>query len=205
MGKRSDFERRPMDDYATPVKAVAPLKPFLGSVKRFAEPCSGDGALIAHLEACGLSCAFSGDLRRGFDALQITKWDVEGCDAIITNPPWTRSLLHPMIDRFRRLKPTWLLFDADWMHTKQASPYLPYCSDIVSVGRLKWIEGSKYSGKDNVAWFRFTVGEQRTRFHGPMDNRPAIPKDREAANDNHSGVYWDNATMQWSNGVAVQR
>jgi hypothetical protein len=25
----------------------------------------------------------------------------------------------------------------------------PSCSDIVAIGRLKWIEGSKFTGKDN--------------------------------------------------------
>ena len=35
---------------------------------------------------------------------------------------------------FFALKPTWLLFDADWMHTHKSSEYIKYCSMIVSVG-----------------------------------------------------------------------
>jgi hypothetical protein len=31
------------------------------------------------------------------------------------------------------------------------------CSDIVAIGRVKWIEGSKYTGKENFGWFRFDV------------------------------------------------
>ena len=46
------------------------------------------------------------------------------CEYIITNPPWNRKILHPMIEHFADFKPTWLLFDADWMHTKQSTPYL---------------------------------------------------------------------------------
>ena len=32
---------------------------------------------------------------------------------------------------------------------------MPHCSDIVILPRLKWIEGSKDTGKDNHAWFKF--------------------------------------------------
>lgn len=50
---------------------------------------------------------------------------------------------------------TWLLFDADWVHTRQAIPYLPRLKKIVSVGRLIWIPGTKMTGKDNCAWHLF--------------------------------------------------
>jgi hypothetical protein len=57
--------------------------------------------------------------------------------------------------RAQRIAPTWLLLDSDWVSTLQAVPCLSYCSDIVTIGRVKWIEGSKHTGKDNHAWFRF--------------------------------------------------
>ena len=91
----------------------------------------------------------------------------ETVDYIITNPPWDRKLLHPLIERFAMIKPTWLLFDADWMHTMQSIPYMPWCEKIVSVGRVKWIEGSTSVGKDNAAWYLFDanhIGE--TAFYG---------------------------------------
>jgi hypothetical protein len=47
------------------------------------------------------------------------------------------------------------LLDSDWAQTKQAAPFMPSCSDIVAIGRVKWIEGSKHTGKDNCAWYRF--------------------------------------------------
>ena len=46
----------------------------------------------------------------------------------------------------------------DWTATAQARPYLIHCSDVVPIGRLKWIEGSKYTGKDNFGWYRFEAG-----------------------------------------------
>ena len=153
MGKRSDFKRRPMDAYQTiDPRAVETLAPHLQGVETFAEPCAGEGRLIEQLAGIGLYCAYRGDLTSGEDALETT---VPPVDAIITNPPWTRDILHRMIVHFQRQAPTWLLFDADWAHTKQAAPYLPQCSNIVAVGRLKWIEGSPHCGKDNVAWYRF--------------------------------------------------
>jgi hypothetical protein len=44
---------------------------------------------------------------------------------------------------------------ADWKQTRQAAPYLPHCSDIVAIGRVKWFPGSKHTGKDNARWYRF--------------------------------------------------
>lgn len=74
---------------------------------------------------------------------------------VITNPPWARAWLHPylrfLIEELRR--PAWLLWDADWMHTKQAAPYQGHVGAVVSVGRVRWIEGSRHTGKDNCAWY----------------------------------------------------
>jgi hypothetical protein len=53
------------------------------------------------------------------------------------------------------MAPTWLLFDADWMHTRQSAPFMPRLRKIVSVGRVKWIPDSKMTGKDNCAWYLF--------------------------------------------------
>jgi hypothetical protein len=80
---------------------------------------------------------------------------VGNIDCFITNPPWLRSTLHPLILHLSNQHPTWLLFDADWVHTRQAAPYLWRLQKIVSVGRVKWIPGSKFTGKDNCAWHLF--------------------------------------------------
>ena len=86
------------------------------------------------------------------DALEIKP---EPAQFIITNPPWNRKILHPMIEHFSSLAPTWLLFDADWMHTKQSAQYLTKLKKVVSIGRVKWIEGSSSVGKDNCCWYLF--------------------------------------------------
>lgn len=176
MGKRSDFERVPRDFYPTPPEAVEPLIDHLPLKFRYAEPCAGDGALISALKPHGGTCIYACDIeprapgihRREADDIE-TQLLIELADPdfIITNPPWARPILHRMIDRFRQIAPTWLLFDADWMHTKQAAPYLPYLQGIVSVGRVKWIPDSKMTGKDNCAWYRFSKNPApSTKFFG---------------------------------------
>jgi hypothetical protein len=107
--------------------------PHLRGVRSFAEPCCGDGALVRHLESFGLCCAYAGDIATGQDPLLLDTYG--DADAIITNPPWSRDVLHPLIDHLKNIAPTWLLLDSDWAHTKQAAPFLPSCSDIVAIGR----------------------------------------------------------------------
>ena len=174
MGKRSNFERREADFYPTPRAAVVPLVPHLRGIKKFAEPCVGDGDLVRHLESFGLRCVYAGDIRTGLDALDFDNYGA--VDAIITNPPYTRELMHRLIAHFQRIAPTWLLLDYDWAATKQAAPYIPHCSDIVTIGRVKWIEDSKYTGKDNHAWYKFDIRHGtgpvfHGRVHGEMAPR----------------------------------
>ena len=64
-------------------------------------------------------------------------------------------LLHKLIPHFQSIALTWLLLPADFVSTLQAVPFLSHCSDIVTIGRVKWIEGSKYTSKDNLGWYRF--------------------------------------------------
>ena len=153
MGKRSNFEPIPRDFYPTPFAAVRPLTPHLGRVRTFAEPCCGDGALVRHLESFGLRCVYAGDIATGQNALAC---DSYGGVPVITNLPYQRKLMHALIMHFMRAAPfVWLLIDFDWSATRQAAPFLRHCTDVVPVGRLRWIEGSEHTGKDNFAWYRF--------------------------------------------------
>ena len=187
MGKRSNFERVDKDYYQTPPEAVRPLAPFLPEGHfTFIEPCAGDGRLIRHITelAPGAQCLRASDIEpdadEGIDTQDALTLDttVEVAaglrirpDLVITNPPWSRDrksgfLLHRMIERFVEIAPTWLLFDSDWMHTMQAQPYMSqWCSKIVSIGRVKWIEGSKMTGKDNCCWYLF---DKRAREFLPV-------------------------------------
>ncbi len=166
MGKRSTFERIPRDFYPTPVEAVQPLLPHLPADFSFVEPCAGAGDLVRHLASPDRRCVWSFDIAPQsddvafFDAFEMRLFGWGPPDLIITNPPWDRRVLHPMISHFSAQRPTWLLFDADWMHTRQAAPFMPSLRKVVSVGRVKWIPDSKMTGKDNCAWYLF---DQRSR------------------------------------------
>jgi hypothetical protein len=180
MGKRSSgFERIPRDFYATPLAAVPPLIPHLRGVRTFAEPCCGDGALVRHLESHGLRCTYQGDIATGQDALAIT--DYAGADTIITNPPYTRPLMHALILHFQAIAPTWLLVEQDWCATKQAMPYLRTCSDILPIGRLRWIAGTEHTGFDNFVWCRFDVRHGAGPVFHPFRSALLSPRSRQCA------------------------
>lgn len=181
MAKRSDFKRVERDLYRTfDKRAVAPLMPHIEAVNEFAEPFCGHGDLVAQLQdhpERGVFCCWKSDIEpmadlsfglacNKMDFRQVTAEHIEHADAVISNSPWQRGILHEVIDHFRVMKPLWLLLDSNWMFTKQAAPYLRYCEKIVTVGRLKWIPGTKDDGKDDCAWYLFKSYECETKFYG---------------------------------------
>ena len=175
MGKRSDFQRIERDYYPTPIEAVKPLVPHLPRAKFwYTEPCAGDGRLVRHLNDLTQGCAraeYVCDLEpkipevEQFDALCI-----QSASMFITNPPWDRKVLHPLIEHLSSIAPTWLLFDADWIHTKQSRPMVLRLKKVVSVGLVRWIEGTNMTGKDNCCWYLFEARDegQPAQFFGRL-------------------------------------
>lgn len=170
------FTRRKQDAYDSPESVLVSLRPHLMAGAHFLEPCAGKGDLWVALEQHGLKCVGATDIEpRGGgvvqgDALDLREVDFRrayrSVDYIITNPPWTRGILHPMIDHLSAMRPTWLLFDANWMHTKQAAPFMGKLVKIVSVGRVSWM-GNGVSGFDDCAWHLFDARhEGATQFVG---------------------------------------
>jgi hypothetical protein len=160
------LERRKHDAYLTPYHGAVPLLAHLEPKTHFLEPCAGDGRLIGYLQEHGHICEGAWDIApqdqciRELDALYLVTGLPRAKVKFITNPPWTRALLHPLIVHLAGQHDTWLLFDADWAHTVQAAPYLPFCERIVSAGRIRWLEDDPadrgFSPKDNCAWYLFT-------------------------------------------------
>lgn len=167
MGKRSNFPKKDKDFYGTVDKKV--LKDsFLGYIKgkTYAEPCYGHGDLEGLLLPYA-QLRFKCDIRatnvacKVQDALATTKEQVKDCDIIITNPPFSRDVLLPMIDHFISLKPTWLLLPADYMHNQYFKPYMEKCSRVVSIGRICWFptdEGKRVASTDNFCWYFWQKG-----------------------------------------------
>lgn len=171
MGKRSDFVRVEKDYYRTfDKRAGIALAPFLKPATRYCEPCAGAGDLMDQLTEMGHICARARDIdpqREDIEQKDALTTLTGNIDCFITNPPWSRPILHKLITFLSSQHPTWLLFDADWPHTAQSAPYMHLCTDIVTIGRLIWIPGTTMSGKDNCAWYRFALDKDGpTKFHG---------------------------------------
>lgn len=204
MAKRTprNQEGNERDYHPTPPLPVLPLLPHLLPKTRFIEPCAGNGALIESLQIAGHICEAAFDIEPQDDCIakiDALKWYRDplvayGDFMLITNPPWNRPVLHALIWHLCHQHPTWLLFDADWMHTRQAAgleavdalevplpgksktrikrDLLAYCHAIVSVGRVKWIEDSKHQGFDNCAWYLFANRQRLAdiRFFGRINS-----------------------------------
>lgn len=163
--------RRKNDAYDTPREPVRRLLPFLLPETWFIEPCAGSGLMREHLESFGHVCAGAFDIvPRGkhiATADATTEQFPRAGACFITNPPWTRSILHPIIVNLSNQLPTWLLFDSDWANNVEAAELLDRCDRIVPVGRVRWLEGDAadkgHSGMDNCAWYRFDA----THYGGP--------------------------------------
>ena len=76
------------------------------------------------------------------------------------------DVMHKLIMHFQSIAPTWLLIDLDWVANLHATPYLKHCSDVVVIGRVKWIDGSPYTGKENYGWYHFdSTYDGPTKIH----------------------------------------
>ncbi len=175
LGKRAKYELKPRDKYFTPYEAVVPLDKVMEYGFSFCEPCAGDGRLVHHIEQLlpGTLCPAAFDIEPNAnwvlqkDALDLTEDDVMYCDYIITNPPFTYSILKPLMEKFISLRPTILLLPADYMHNIRMAPFMWQCEWVKSIGRVRWVEGSKTTGVDNFAWFKFNKdNDQHTQFFG---------------------------------------
>jgi hypothetical protein len=167
------MDRIPKDKYYTfDPRAYEPMREIFSKIGTFIEPCAGGGDMIIGVEVLGPKCIYACDIEPDDPTwvpdeetdLNIVTGSYDGvpkkllrkADYIITNPPWTRADMHAFIQWcIESGVPAWLLLDSNWAWTKQARPFLTYCSDIVPTARLKWIPGTKHAAKDDTSWYRF--------------------------------------------------
>lgn len=164
MGKRTlqatgiVHKPRPRDFWSTiDARCIPPLLAHLQFGARYAEPMAGDGALVRLLGDHAV-CVWAADLEP--QNASIARGDALACeigeaDMFISNPPWTRSLLHALIVYLSDQAPTWLLFDSDWLNTGQAGRFMDRCRKVVHVGRLIWIPGTTNAGFTSCSWYLF--------------------------------------------------
>ena len=162
MGKRSpDFEKKPRDSYFTidPI-AVKVLDLHLDNSTIFVEPCAGGFDLAGMLVDKGHICCAAFDVVPMSDkvcqkdCLEIRKHNLTSAEVFVSNPPFTWSVLYPLMDHMISLLPTWLLLPADVMHNVRMAPYMKKCVKVVSIGRMFWTD-NKVKGVDNYCWYLF--------------------------------------------------
>lgn len=170
MGKRTTFEKRPRDLWPTPREAILPLHEFVRGFT-YCEPCGGYGDLILGLVDVA-ECVSAYDLEPQVDgidqlnAMHLSISALNGADCIITNPPYTWTVLAPMMRWFIELRPTWLLLPSDMAHNLRFKPFMEVCSDHIPVGRVSWMNNGQ-SGYENSSWYLFDAAWSKpyTRFH----------------------------------------
>jgi hypothetical protein len=178
MGKREEVKKpkKDRDFYATiDTDAVTPLLPYIRGCS-YAEPFYGNGDLEDLLMDVAI-CSWRSDIRETvrssavMPAQKLHSCHTTTCDMIISNPPFTKSVLLPCIDHLSKLLPTWLLLPADMLHNKYMTPYMKKCSMVLSVGRLCWFpsdEGKMIKGVDNYCWYKFVDYDTETVFKGRL-------------------------------------
>jgi hypothetical protein len=172
VSKRTDTDsaaENPSNFWPTPASAVEPLVPELRQDlpapprAYFVEPCAGDGALVRALRLHGIACRVAFDteprdsiVRRG-DASRVDWTVADGAPAIpvVTNPPWARHLLEPILVNIIGTRVIWLLLPLDYATNLWTNPYMRYVNRIVPLGRVSW-KGNGRGGMENSAWFRFS-------------------------------------------------
>lgn len=171
------FPRVADDFYPTPEAAVKPLLYWLqrDGIKTFAEPCVGDGSLHRYLETNGFRCTAWGDVSHGLqrDALDWTPKDFNGAQAVVTNPPWKPAVMHSIMRHLSTFLPCWFLVYWDWPSTHQSKVLMTMrCTDVVPIGRVKWIPNSKSVGFDNACWVKMSTDKDS---HKPTALWPMLP------------------------------
>lgn len=167
MAKRTpNTTPRPRDFWSTPPECVVPLVPHLtGDIIKhgFVEPCAGAGALVDALAACGVKCIVAFDIapqRAGIKTGDASKITVPGPSIpIVTNPPWNRDMLEPILANIIGKTTVWLLLPLDYATNVWTNPYMRHVNKIVPLGRVSWLGNGK-AGMDNSCWYRFDIKRQ---------------------------------------------
>jgi len=171
MSKRTvtdSHKLKPKDFWPTPVFETWKLSPHLVPGTLFDEPCAGNGAIIVALTLLGHRCAGAVDITPR--AAGIEQGDartyVPVSGRIITNPPYRRDLLEPLLEHWIGQWDTWLLLPLDHLVNKWTNRFMRHVDQIVPLGRVSWL-GNGRGGMENFCWFHFN-----TERRGLISARP---------------------------------
>lgn len=179
---RKPNELRDSDFWETPAEAFCrEFIDLLPSTLRYGEPCFGKGKLALHLTKASrlankhIVCCHASDLyveaepelrSVKLDARTLTTDDLEEpIDLWITNAPWRRGHLFPIIDNLVKIAPVWMILPGEFYHRRNASACMSRCSDVVSTGCVNWIPGKSGNARTAYAWYKFHNTPQKTVLH----------------------------------------
>ena len=154
----SGYERKERDLYETPEWVTHALtNRFLRPPEVVWEPACATGKMTRALGMLDAKIVGS-DISEGADFLETDPPD--GCDAIITNPPYAlaqqfiRRALHLMEKPLGQVA---MLLRTDFDHARSRLDLFDSCpafaTKVVLTKRIKWFEDSKGQPSFNHAWF----------------------------------------------------
>lgn len=155
----SGYERKERDLYETPEWVTHAL--VNGHVRRVShvwEPACGSGKMVRALGVLD-STVTGTDIVLGYDFLR-ANFTPDGCDSIITNPPYEFATEFIVKALSLMLVPRGLvamLLRTDFDHAKTRAYLFADCPQfakkVVLTKRIKWFEESKGQPSFNHAWF----------------------------------------------------
>jgi hypothetical protein len=84
--------------------------------------------------------------------------------------PTPKAAVEPLIPHLRGIR----MLPHDWSANKGSASYLRHCSDIVPIGRVKWIPDSAHNGYENSCWYCFDARHASGPvLHGRDQGEPA--------------------------------
>ena len=186
MAKRTKTDSaavNPRDFWPTPMEAVPPLVERLKVTDPnglIIEPCAGDGRLADALTANGLKVRIMSDIEPRRDDVRrgdASKLPFAPTHLVVTNPPWSRDLLEPILHNMVGKTNAWLLLPLDYLANLWMAPFVPYVNQIVPLGRVSWLNNGK-GGYENSAWLRFNWAQRNivaARKPKPRTRKASIP------------------------------
>lgn len=158
--RASGYDRRPNEEYFTPIWVAAPIAHYLRCelLTDVWEPAAGNGSLVEALGREGFCVAPSLD-----DFFTYRRPPRDGLDAIVTNPPYGAGrrgesacafIRHALSMRHIRVVAMLLRIDFDSAKTRVGlfRDHENFAGKIVLLNRVKWFPGES-GPSDNHAWF----------------------------------------------------
>jgi hypothetical protein len=163
----SNYERKPQDAYQTPAWCLECVLPHLPWARKVWEPACGEGNLVRVLTDSGsFPEIYATDIRDGEDFFSFR--DAQGCDAIVSNPPYTDSavFIQHALDLMQPVSGfVFMLLPTDYSHAKGRRSLFAesqtFAKKIELQKRIVWFDrqdGKRAQPSEWHAWYLWHWG-----------------------------------------------